>query len=207
MLASSREGEEDMLLAALVAANPPATPVQWLIVPRHPQRFDEVAQRIAAHGFKVLRRSEWGHEGQGDTLPAPGNNTVWLGDSLAEMTLYYGISDLALLGGSFAPLGGQNLIEAAACGCPVVMGGIPSTSPRRRTWRKNLALRCARPTCAPQWSQPLNWHKTAHSARPCRLRRSNSSRHRKARRCVPRRLFCYIFSSFLCTIDGRYSLI
>ena len=86
MLASSREGEQDMRLAAVVAANPPATPVQWLIVPRHLQRFDEVAQRIAAQGFKMLRRSEWGHQGRGDTLPAPGNHTVWLGDSLAEMT-------------------------------------------------------------------------------------------------------------------------
>ena len=47
---------------------------------------------------------------------------VWLGDSLGEMPLYYGLADVALLGGSFAPLGGQNLIEAAACGCPVVMG-------------------------------------------------------------------------------------
>ena len=47
---------------------------------------------------------------------------VWLGDSLGEMALYYGLGSVALLGGSFAPLGGQNLIEAAACGCPVVMG-------------------------------------------------------------------------------------
>jgi 3-deoxy-D-manno-octulosonic-acid transferase len=47
---------------------------------------------------------------------------VWIGDSLGEMALYYGLADVALLGGSFAPLGGQNLIEAAACGCPVVMG-------------------------------------------------------------------------------------
>ena len=44
------------------------------------------------------------------------------------MALYYGLADVALLGGSFAPLGGQNLIEAAACGCPVVMGRSPSTS-------------------------------------------------------------------------------
>jgi 3-deoxy-D-manno-octulosonic-acid transferase len=47
---------------------------------------------------------------------------VWLGDTLGEMALYYGLSDAALLGGSFAPLGGQNLIEAAACACPVFMG-------------------------------------------------------------------------------------
>ena len=47
---------------------------------------------------------------------------VWLGDTLGEMPLYYALSDVALLGGSFEKLGGQNLIEAAACGCPVVMG-------------------------------------------------------------------------------------
>ncbi|MDD2883268.1 MAG: 3-deoxy-D-manno-octulosonic acid transferase, partial [Rhodoferax sp.] len=45
-----------------------------------------------------------------------------LGDSLGEMALYFGLADVALLGGSFEPLGGQNLIEAAACGCPVAMG-------------------------------------------------------------------------------------
>jgi 3-deoxy-D-manno-octulosonic-acid transferase len=62
----------------------------------------------------VSRRSQW------DGAPAPG--PVWLGDTLGEMPLYYGMADAALLGGSFAALGGQNLIEAAACGCPVVMG-------------------------------------------------------------------------------------
>jgi 3-deoxy-D-manno-octulosonic-acid transferase len=45
-----------------------------------------------------------------------------MGDSLGEMALYYSMADVALLGGSFEPLGGQNLIEAAACACPVVMG-------------------------------------------------------------------------------------
>ena len=55
-------------------------------------------------------------------LEDPKANTLWIGDSLGEMALYYGLSDVALLGGSFAPLGGQNLIEAAACSCPVVMG-------------------------------------------------------------------------------------
>ncbi|MET0542529.1 MAG: glycosyltransferase, partial [Variovorax sp.] len=55
----------------------------------------------------------------------PSDAEIWLGDSLGEMALYYGLAHVALLGGSFEPLGGQNLIEAAACGCPVVMG--PST--------------------------------------------------------------------------------
>ena len=113
MFASSREGEELALLQAL-ASNPLAKAWQWLIVPRHPQRFDAVASLIEQNGFTVSRRSSWGL--------APEDAQVWLGDSLGEMALYYGLSDLSLLGGSFAPLGGQNLIEALACGCPVLMG-------------------------------------------------------------------------------------
>jgi 3-deoxy-D-manno-octulosonic-acid transferase len=95
-------------------------PVQWLIVPRHPQRFDEVAKLIESHGFTVQRRSSWGPGGP--AAVADDKPVLWLGDSLGEMALYYGLADVALLGGSFEPLGGQNLIEAAACGCPVVMG-------------------------------------------------------------------------------------
>jgi 3-deoxy-D-manno-octulosonic-acid transferase len=112
MFTSSREGEEHMLVEALRAT--PLPGVQWLIVPRHPQRFDAVAALFEAAGFSLSRRSAW----QDGPQPAD----VWLGDSLGEMALYYGLADAALLGGSFAPLGGQNLIEAAACGCPVLMG-------------------------------------------------------------------------------------
>jgi 3-deoxy-D-manno-octulosonic-acid transferase len=114
MFASSREGEELSLLQYL---QKPTFNVQWLIVPRHPQRFEDVAALIVQHGFNVFKRSAW--LDQPDTAEA---NTIWLGNSLGEMALYYGMSDAALLGGSFEPLGGQNLIEAAACGCPVVMG-------------------------------------------------------------------------------------
>ena len=134
MLASSREGEEDDFLKqirALAIAAPAqaatekiaqgssaaarqAADFQILIVPRHPQRFDEVRALVEQHGLSVSRRSSWGAE--------PQAADVWLGDSLGEMALYYALSDVALLGGSFAPLGGQNLIEAAAVGCPVIMG-------------------------------------------------------------------------------------
>ncbi|MDP3191336.1 MULTISPECIES: 3-deoxy-D-manno-octulosonic acid transferase [Comamonadaceae] len=120
MFASSREGEEQALLQVLRHALPEAASVQWLIVPRHPQRFDEVAAMIEFHGFAVQRRSSWGQGGP--AAVAGGAPVIWLGDSLGEMALYYGLADVALLGGSFAPLGGQNLIEAAACSCPVVMG-------------------------------------------------------------------------------------
>ena len=133
MFASSREGEELMLLEKFKQIMPlapvecaQAAPkniasvtalgaVQWLVVPRHPQRFDEVARLFQDAGFSVARRSAWG-----DGNPTPAD--VWLGDTLGEMALYFGMADAALLGGSFAPLGGQNLIEAAACGCPVLMG-------------------------------------------------------------------------------------
>ena len=93
---------------------------RFLVVPRHPQRFDEVQALAARHGLRVSRRSSWlaGPDQNEEALRAD----IWLGDSLGEMALYYALSDVALLGGSFAPLGGQNLIEAAACGCPVVMG-------------------------------------------------------------------------------------
>jgi len=129
LFASSRESEEQMLLdvlraplphspkPALEQAGPAADPlhrVQWLVVPRHPQRFDAVAELFEAAACSVSRRSV---DGSGF---APAD--IWLGDSLGEMALYLGLADVALLGGSFAPLGGQNLIEAAACGCPVVMG-------------------------------------------------------------------------------------
>ena len=133
MLASAREGEEAEFLDFLkrfrplaqaipgqiapdLIANHSPGPVQWLIVPRHPQRFDEVAALVQQHGFSVSRRSTWEQGAE------PTAADIWLGDSMGEMALYYGLGQVALLGGSFAPLGGQNLIEAAACGCPVVMG-------------------------------------------------------------------------------------
>jgi len=118
LLASSREGEEAALLRALQALGEAARTVQWLIVPRHPQRFDEVAALIESQGYRLARRSHWGMQ---PTLLEWAAD-VWLGDTLGEMALYYGLGDVALLGGSFAPLGGQNLIEAAACGCPLLLG-------------------------------------------------------------------------------------
>ena len=119
LFAVSREGEEAPLLGAWSQRRRAlATRPLLVIVPRHPQRFDEVAALMRASGLSISRRSEW------DASPRPADldADAWLGDSMREMPLYYGLAQVALLGGSFAPLGGQNLIEAAACGCPVVMG-------------------------------------------------------------------------------------
>jgi 3-deoxy-D-manno-octulosonic-acid transferase len=116
LMSCSREGEEAPLLAAWAAL--PAPRPLLLLVPRHPQRFDEVAAIVTSSSLTLQRRSGWS-----DSPPErAGDADVWLGDSLGEMPLYYAFADVALLGGSFAPLGGQNLIEAAACGCPLLMG-------------------------------------------------------------------------------------
>jgi 3-deoxy-D-manno-octulosonic-acid transferase len=129
MFASSREGEEAEFLRVLGthrelehagwarrSSDRAMAGLRWLVVPRHPQRFDDVVALVREAGFVVARRSEWTDD---DGPPAA---DVWIGDSLGEMAQYFGLADVALLGGSFLPLGGQNLIEAAACGCPVVMG-------------------------------------------------------------------------------------
>ncbi len=117
LLASSREGEEALWLHS-VQQHLHLGGLHWLIVPRHPQRVDDVEVLLRHAGLTVSRRSTWGETGPIAHADAP----IWLGDSLGEMALYYSLADVALLGGSFEPLGGQNLIEAAACACPVVMG-------------------------------------------------------------------------------------
>jgi 3-deoxy-D-manno-octulosonic-acid transferase len=131
LAASTREGEEPGLLAAWcgdrAATNANAAMAglgrpRLLLVPRHPQRFDEVARLVMQAGLSLSRRSTW-PAGHPDALALQAD--VWLGDSMGEMPCYYAAACIALLGGSFMPLGGQNLIEAAACSCPIVMG--PST--------------------------------------------------------------------------------
>lgn len=117
LAASTRETEEAALLAAWLAR--PVPRPRLLLVPRHPQRFDEVAALVARAGLALSRRSGW-PDGRPDADALAAD--VWLGDTLGEMAAYYAAARVALLGGSFAPLGGQNLIEAAACGCPVIAG-------------------------------------------------------------------------------------
>ncbi|MFJ3044275.1 lipid IV(A) 3-deoxy-D-manno-octulosonic acid transferase [Herbaspirillum chlorophenolicum] len=114
LCASTREGEEQLILDALGKLDK----VDWLtvIVPRHPQRFDEVATMMRAQGLSMRRRSELGDDFQVDGVSAV------LGDSMGEMFAYYAVCDVALIGGSLLPLGGQNLIEAFALGKPVLIG-------------------------------------------------------------------------------------
>jgi 3-deoxy-D-manno-octulosonic-acid transferase len=85
-----------------------------VLVPRHPQRFDEVARLIAAKGLRMQRRST------GEAVAAA--TQILLGDSMGELFAYYAACDVAFVGGSLLPLGGQNLIEACAVGAPVLIG-------------------------------------------------------------------------------------
>jgi 3-deoxy-D-manno-octulosonic-acid transferase len=89
------------------------------MVPRHPQRFDEVAHLLESKGIPYCRRSEFAMGNVASEIP---NCQVILGDSMGEMFTYYAACDVALIGGSLLPLGGQNLIEACAMGKPVLMG-------------------------------------------------------------------------------------
>ncbi|MDR2837104.1 MAG: lipid IV(A) 3-deoxy-D-manno-octulosonic acid transferase [Azonexus sp.] len=116
LAASTREGEEELLLAAWreqICQPASAAPPLLVIVPRHPQRFAAVAALLDRQGWRWQRRSLG--------LPDAACE-VWLGDSMGEMAAYYRLADLAFIGGSLLPLGGQNLIEAAACACPVLIG-------------------------------------------------------------------------------------
>lgn len=118
--ASTRDGEESIILKAwkdLLLSNAFAITPLLCLVPRHPERFTEVADQIHAVGFKFRRRSEW----SGIPNDCSGIDVV-LGDSMGEMPMYYSASDLVLMGGSLLPFGGQNLIEACAAGCPVLLG-------------------------------------------------------------------------------------
>ena len=112
LAASTREGEETMILDAL--ANPTVPELLTVIVPRHPQRFREVAALVRQRGYKVQRRSE--------NRPIEADTRIVIGDSMGEMFAYYAACDVAFIGGSLLPLGGQNLLEACAVGRPVIVG-------------------------------------------------------------------------------------
>jgi 3-deoxy-D-manno-octulosonic-acid transferase len=136
--ASTREGEERALLKAwraeltqrhelrtpILRTPLPQTPL-LLIVPRHPQRFDEVCALAVAEGLRVRRRSKVfanNDEHSVQLAQADAQADVLIGDSMGEMFAYYELADVAILGGSLLPYGGQNLIESCAVGTPVIFG-------------------------------------------------------------------------------------
>lgn len=116
LCASTREGEEALILDAWQRLRDKPSHALLAIVPRHPQRFDEVATLVAGRGLSLARRSRL------DLDHGVDGADVLLGDSMGEMFAYYAACDCAYIGGSLLPLGGQNLIEACALGKPVLVG-------------------------------------------------------------------------------------
>lgn len=115
LCASTREGEEDLILDAY-NKHASKSNLLLLIVPRHPQRFDLVAQLIQQRNLRMERRTKLGQKELSE------DTQVVLGDSMGELISYYASSDIAFIGGSLLPLGGQNLIEACAVEKPVIIG-------------------------------------------------------------------------------------
>lgn len=132
-IASTRDGEEAMFIEAIQARlrqqestrkkGLPETPNDidlksflCVIVPRHPERFSEVDALLRKSGLRYARRSDNPSDEQLRQVQ------VLLGDSVGEMFFYYGLSDVAIVAGSFADFGGQNHIEACAVGIPVIVG-------------------------------------------------------------------------------------
>jgi 3-deoxy-D-manno-octulosonic-acid transferase len=110
---STREGEEALLLDAFAAQGTSADAL-LVLVPRHPQRFDDVVHLAESRGFVVARRSA--------EEAVPANVRVVVGDSMGEMFAYYAAADVVIMGGSLLEFGSQNLIEACALGRPVIVG-------------------------------------------------------------------------------------
>ncbi|MCC2667121.1 MAG: waaA [Gammaproteobacteria bacterium] len=112
--ASTHEGEEEIILAAhqlVLQKNPSAL---LILVPRHPNRFDAIAEMIKQQKFNSVRRSQ-----NGVCTP---QTTVYLGDTMGELLLLYSVADVAFVGGSFVPIGGHNMLEPAVLHKPVVTG-------------------------------------------------------------------------------------
>jgi len=113
VFASTREGEERKIIQSFVNLKDKFDAL-LIIIPRHPQRFDEVFNLIVDSGFDVKRRS---HE-----LSCEENTQVLLGDSMGELLSYYSVCDIAFIGGSLIDAGGQNMLEAASASKPILFG-------------------------------------------------------------------------------------
>ncbi|MBV1930805.1 MAG: lipid IV(A) 3-deoxy-D-manno-octulosonic acid transferase [Porticoccaceae bacterium] len=119
LAASTHQGEDELVLDAFAKVIEEQPNTLLVLVPRHPERFDDVASLSVTRGFSVARRSEMNSP---DSDPIYRNTQVLIGDTMGELLAFCGASDLAFIGGSLVPVGGHNLIEPAAWGIPIVTG-------------------------------------------------------------------------------------
>ncbi|MES9993397.1 MAG: lipid IV(A) 3-deoxy-D-manno-octulosonic acid transferase [Candidatus Thiodiazotropha sp.] len=112
--ASTHEGEDEMILAAHAQIRQALPEALLVLVPRHPERFERVGQLVEEAGFAMVKRTQ--------QQPCEESTAVFLGDTMGELTLFLGASDVAFIGGSLVPHGGHNILEATAQGVAVVFG-------------------------------------------------------------------------------------
>ncbi|NNF67240.1 MAG: 3-deoxy-D-manno-octulosonic acid transferase, partial [Gammaproteobacteria bacterium] len=111
---STHEGEEEQVLDALARVRKKFPATLLILVPRHPERFTEVAGLVAARGLNLVNRSSG--------IRCTAETDVFLIDTLGELTLFYAAADVAFVGGSLVPIGGHNLLEPAGLGKPILTG-------------------------------------------------------------------------------------
>jgi 3-deoxy-D-manno-octulosonic-acid transferase len=114
MAGSTRPGEEEILLRALRLLRHQFPEILLVLAPRHPERFDTVAELVKREGWRYARRSERGAVSSGVE--------IFLLDTMGELLRFYAASDVAFVGGSLMPLGGHNVLEPATLGVPVLAG-------------------------------------------------------------------------------------
>lgn len=112
---STRDGEEGYIIEAYKKLKTFFPSLLLILVPRHPERFDTVARKVKRHDLKLKKRSEHQTEIKDDV-------DVYLGDTMGELSVMYAASDVAFVGGSLVPFGGQNILEPCALGKPVLFG-------------------------------------------------------------------------------------
>ena len=123
--ASTHDGEEVALLRVFGELRKTQPDVLWVLAPRHPQRFDEIARLLSVSGWRIARRS------RNETVDT--HTDIVLADTLGDVPLFYAAADVAFVGGSLVPgIGGHNVIEAAAASC------VLATGPWVREWQSTI---------------------------------------------------------------------
>jgi 3-deoxy-D-manno-octulosonic-acid transferase len=114
--ASTHPGEDEVVLAAHARLRRHCPDALLILVPRHQERFDQVAALVVQHGLVVARRSR-------DQEPGA-DTAVYLADTMGELLMLFGAADIAFVGGSLVPVGGHNLLEPALWSKPVITGPV-----------------------------------------------------------------------------------
>ncbi|MEW5755411.1 MAG: lipid IV(A) 3-deoxy-D-manno-octulosonic acid transferase [Pseudomonadota bacterium] len=112
--ASTHRGEDELILQAHARVKQAVPEALLVLVPRHPERFNEVAALCQGRGYQLVRRSA--------QRACEAATDIFLGDSMGELMLFFAAADVAFVGGSLVPTGGHNLLEPASLGKPVLTG-------------------------------------------------------------------------------------